>query len=111
MKKHEIFAQNLELLRKLNDRSVGEFAKDIGIAKSTLQSVRLSGHTTLDTATRIADGLGLPLDSLVGDDRMAEKAGIIGHLIKTVCWFQVLSSSEQEEVLYHFQKVLEVVCK
>ena len=66
MEKHEIFAKNLEAIRTYRNQSVGEFSKELGIPKSTLQAVRNSGHTTLDTAIRIADGLGLPLDDLTG---------------------------------------------
>lgn len=109
--KQQNFAKNLEAIRKINNQSIAEFAKEAGIPKSTLQSVRISGHTSLDTAIRISDGLGIPLDSLTGDEALAEKIDIVRYLIRAINWFQVLSASEQDEVILHFQKIVEVLRK
>lgn len=111
MDKQEIFAQNLEAIRRINGQSLAEFARAAGIPKSTLQSIRLNGHTTLDAAIQISNALGLPLDSLVGDDHMPEKADLIQHILKSIDWFQTLSAADQEEVLHHFRKILEKTCK
>lgn len=109
MEKYEIFAKNLEAIRIYKGQSISEFAGEVGVPKSTLQSIRTKGHTTLDTAIRIADGLGLPLDSLVSDSRLAEKADTVQYLLQTVDWFRALPSSEQEEVAAHFRRILEVL--
>ena len=111
MRSPELFSKNLEAIREFNGQSIAEFAQEVGIAKSTLQSVRISGNTTLDTAIRIADGLNLPLDSLVGDDSLSEKASLVQYLLQSISWFRSLSRGEQEEAIFHFQKILEVVCK
>lgn len=111
MEKHKIFARNLEIIRKINGQSIAELAKDIDIPKSTLQSVRMSGNTTLDTAVRIADGLRLPLDSLTSDQNLAEKVDIVQHLLQSVEWFRDLSADDQDEVLLHFRRILEVLGK
>ena len=111
MRSPELFSKNLEAIREFNGQSIAEFAQEVGIAKSTLHSVRISGNTTLDTAIRIADGLDLPLDSLVGDNRLPEKVNIIQYLLRSVDWFQTLSISEQKEAILHFQKILEMACK
>ena len=112
MRSPELFSKNLEAIRAFNGQSIAEFAQEVGIAKSTLHSVRISGgNTTLDTAIRIADRLKLPLDSLVGDEYLPEKVNIIRYLLQSIDWFQELSGSEQEETVFHFQKILEVVCK
>lgn len=111
MDKQRNLAKNLEALRNVNGQSLSEFAKEAGIPKSTLQSVRLSGNTTLDTAIKISEALGIPLDSLVGDDRMAEKIDIVAHMLRSVEWLRSLSSSEREEVALHFRRILEVICK
>ena len=111
MEKHEIFAKNLEAIRKFNGQSLAEFAIEAGIPKSTLQSVRISGHTTLDTAIRIAEGLGLSLDSLIGDEHFAEKLDIVQYLLQGLERFQTLSASEQDEVILHIRKILEVFHK
>ena len=107
MDKQKTFARNLEAIRRIHGQSLAEFAKAADIPKSTLQSIRLNGHTTLDTAIRISDALGLPLDSLVGDDQMPEKVDLIQHILKSIDWFQTLSADDQEEVLLHFRKILE----
>ena len=111
MEKHKLFARNLEAIRRINGQSIAEFAKAADVPKSTLQSIRLNGHTTLDTAIRISNALNLPLDSLAGDSYMPEKIDLAQHLLKSVGWFQVLSDEEQEKVLFHFQQILEVVRK
>lgn len=111
MNKPELFAKNLEALREINRQSIAEFAQEAGIPKSTLQSVRLSGHTTLDTAIRISDGLGIPLDSLTGDEHLAEKVDTIRHLLRSVDWLRDLPASEQEEIILHFRRILEVIRK
>lgn len=111
MDKHQIFAKNLEAIREINRRSLGEFSKELGIPKSTLQSVLNSGNTTLDTALRISEGLNLPLDSLTGDSRLAEKLDIVKYLLQGLSWFQTLSAGDQEEIVLHVRKILEVICK
>lgn len=111
MDKQRNLAKNLEALRRVNGQSLAEFAKEADIPKSTLQSIRINGNTTLDTAIRISEALGIPLDSLVGDDRLAEKLDIIEHILRSVDWIRPLSSNEREEIADHFRKILEVVCK
>lgn len=111
MDKHELFAKNLEAIREANGQSLAEFAKEVGIPKSTLQSVRISGNTTLNTAIRIAEGLGLPLDSLIGDNHLAKKLDVVQYLLQGLDWFRTLSSEEQEEVILHIRGIVEVICK
>lgn len=84
MEKHEIFAKNLAAIQAYRGQSLDEFALDIGIPKSTLQSVRASGNTTLNTALLIAEGLGMSLDSLVGDAAFPEKTQLARHLIQSL---------------------------
>ena len=111
MRSPELFSKNLEAIREFNGQSIAEFAQEVGIAKSTLHSVRISGNTTLDTAIRIAEGLNLPLDSLVRDNHLSEKVNIIQYLLRSIDWFRALSKSEQEEAILHFQKILEAICR
>ena len=111
MRSPELFSKNLEAIREFNGQSIAEFAQEIGIAKSTLHSIRINGGVTLDTAIRISDGLNLPLDGLTGDDRISEKVSIMQYLLRSIGWFQKLSKGEQEEAIFHFQKILEVICK
>lgn len=111
MENHNTFAKNLEAIRIYKGQSISEFAQTAGLPKSTFQSVRTNGNTTLDTAIRISDGLGIPLDSLVGDSGLAEKIDIIQHLLQSVEWFRALSPDDQEKVSAHFRGILEVLDK
>ena len=110
MEKHKIFANNLAAIQAYRGQSLDEFALDLGIPKSTLQSVRTSGNTTLNTALLIAEGLGVSLDSLVGDTALSEKTQLARHLIQSLDGLRALSTSEREEVLLHFHRILEVIC-
>ena len=111
MENHNTFAKNLEAIRIYKGQSVSEFAQAAGLPKSTFQSVRTNGNTTLDTTIRISDGLGIPLDSLVGDSGLAEKIDIVQQLLRAVEWFRTLSSDDQEKVAAHFRGILEVLGK
>lgn len=111
MDKHQIFAKNLKAIREIDQRSLSEFSKELGIPKSTLQSVLNNGNTTLDTALRISEGLDLPLDSLTGDSRLAEKLDVVQYLLQGLSWFQALSAGDQEEIVLHLRKILEVMRK
>lgn len=111
MENNEIFAMNLTAIQKDQGQSLQMFADKLNLSKSTLQSVCASGNATLDTAMRIADSLGLPLDSLVGDASLLEKTRLVRSMIQSLDWFRPLTRSEQEEVIGYFQRILEVVCK
>lgn len=108
MDKLELFAKNLEAIRKVNGQSLAEFAKEIGIPKSTLQSIRISGNTTLNTAIQISEGLKIPLDSLVNDDRLVEKINIVRYLLHGLDGLQALSIDKRSKIVLHVQKILEV---
>ena len=108
--KNEIFAKNLAAIQAYRGQSLEEFALDIGMAKSTLRSIRVSGNTTLNTALLISERLGLSLDSLVGDAALPEKTQLTRHLIRSFDCLRTLSPEKREEVLLHFHRILEVIC-
>lgn len=110
MEKYEIFAKNLATIQAYRGQSLEEFALDLGIPKTTLRSVRTSGNTTLNTALLIAEGLGVSLDSLVGDAALPEKTQLTRCLIQSFDRLQTLSPNEREEVLRHFHQILAVIC-
>ena len=111
MDKHEIFAKNLSAIKEINGQSLGEFAQEIGIPKSTLKSALETGNTTLDTAIRISDGLNVPLDELLSDELLARRLDTLQRVLQYLEWFSVLPAQDQKEVLFHLQKILEVMCK
>lgn len=111
MDKHQNFAKNLSAIQKIKECSLVEFSKEIGVPKSTLQSVLEDGHTTLDTAIRISEGLNIPLDTLLSDDALAQKLDVLHGFIKDLNWFSSLSASNQKEVVFYLNKILEVIGK
>lgn len=110
MEKSEIFAKNLAAIQAYRGQSWDELAQELGIPKTTLRSVRASGNTTLNTAILIAEGLGVSLDSLVGDAALPEKTQLARYLIQSFDRLQTLSPNKREEVLRHFHQILEVIC-
>lgn len=111
MDKHKIFAKNLSAIQKVNGRSLGEFAQEIGIPKSTLKAALDTGNIMLDTAIRISDGLNLPLDALLSDEPLAQRLDVLQRILQYLEWFCVLSAEDQKEVIFHLHKILEVMCK
>ena len=61
MSKPDNLGANLRALREAKQLSYTEFSIELGIPRTTLQSVMKSGHTSLDTACKIADALDVPL--------------------------------------------------
>lgn len=111
MDKHEIFARNLNRIKAINGQSLGEFAQEIDIPKSTLKSALETGNVMLDTAIRISDGLNVPLDELLSDEPLAQRLDALQRVLQYLEWFSVLPAEDREEVLFHLQKILEVMCK
>ena len=58
-------SKNLRDFQTEMRKTLMEFSKEPGIAKSTVQSAMEGGNTTLDTAIRMAEQLGVTLDDLV----------------------------------------------
>ena len=109
--KHDLFAKNLSAIQKINGRSLGEFAQEIGIPKSTLQSALETGNIMLDTAIRISDGLNVPLDELLSDGQLARRLDVLERVLQYLEWFSVLPAADRQEVSFHLRKILEVMCK
>lgn len=99
------------MIREQRNMSLTEFAKEIGIPKSTLQSILEDGNTTLDTAIRISKGLNIPLDTLLRDESTNTNFSIIQWLLKGLSWYSELPAEDQKEVLLLISKLLEVLQK
>lgn len=78
MVKTNIFVGNLEAIRKAKNLTIPEFARCIGIPKSTLCSLLTTGNATLDTLMRISEGLDIPLWRLFYDERQSARGSICG---------------------------------
>lgn len=93
------FAKNLNLIREFKGWSMAEFAAEIAIPRSTLQTVLNSGQTTLDTALRIAHQLGIPLDTLTNGVLSPQDMSTAFGFLYTLDWYSRISAEEQQEAL------------
>ena len=85
------FAANLNAIRRLRNLSLSEFSRELGIPKSTLQSILADGNTSLHTALYIADSLNVPLSSLTGEMIPNRSLDSILSLLNCLEWFNNLS--------------------
>lgn len=122
MEKLKRFAQNLDNIKTRNNKSLTEFAQEIGIAKSTVQSILKDGNTTLDTAIRISTALGISLDDLLNEDiddiendGGETKAGSLEtgfEILKRVLGrFDNLDYNEQLELEYCIVRIMDILGK
>ena len=58
-------AQRLHELQFDRRMTQAQFSREIGLPRSTLQSIMTDGNTTVDTLIRIANALEVSLDELV----------------------------------------------
>lgn len=111
MEKLKVFAKNLENIRKAKNKSLTEFAQEIGIPKSTVQSILKDGNTTLDTAARIAGALHISLDSLLNNEEKYDDIRFSESVKEILSMFNNLDYEQQIAVEYYIIKILEIVSK
>jgi len=106
MNKHSNFAANLKNIQNARCLSLSEFSRELGIPKSTLQSVLADGHTSLDTAIRISDSLTLPLDTLTNVSLTPKRWHLLAEFLTALDWYHDLSSEKQRELVAHLNAIL-----
>ena len=82
MEKSNFLSENLKAYQMAHSKSLLEFSEELGIPKSTIQSIISDGNTTLDTLIRMAKALDASLDELVFGDLPA-KQNIMDPAIQT----------------------------
>ena len=92
MERNNRLSENLRLYQKSRGKTLAEFSSDLGIARSTVQSVLLDGNTTVDTLIRMANALEVSLDELV----FGMPAPGVSSLINDSSWFTRLPPREQD---------------
>ena len=90
---------NLKTLRLLRRKTQTEFAREIGISKSTLQEIEHGKSPNLDTLSCIAAHLDIPLSVLISGAAPPTQLGILVQLVRGFDWFSRLSPPEQEDLL------------
>lgn len=109
MNKPGNFATNLKNIRTASGLSLTDFSQELGIPKSTLQSVLADGHTSLDTAIRIADSLSLPLDTLTNGTLSPKRLTLLANILAALDWFHDLSQRNQQEAVTHLTALLRLI--
>jgi len=109
MERSNHLSDNLKAYQNAKRKTLAEFSKEIGIAKSTICSVMVDGNTTLDTLVRIANALNVSLDELVFGELPAEYQNVVQHFLKDVGWFIELTPEKQKKFQYHLCEILKVL--
>lgn len=86
-------------------------AREIGIPKSTLQSILKEGNTTLDTASRVADSLHISLDNLISKEESFEDIRFCESVKEIIAIFDGLDYEQQTTLEYYIIKILEIISK
>ena len=102
-------SKNLKAFRAARGLSMAEFSDELGISKSTLQSIMASGNTTIDTAVRISGSIGVPLSSRLFDDRLPRTYDAAQWLLCGASWYSQLPPDAQAEVSACVHRLLEVL--
>lgn len=105
------FGANLKVLKEESQLSLSQFSEVLQLPKSTLQSVMEGGQTSLDTACRISNALGIPLSVLTNGSLSPKKATVLRGVLSGLQWYKELPLSEQEVFAHNFAQLLEVLQK
>lgn len=68
MEKEHNMSESLSKLQKEANKSQAEFAKELGVPKSTFGIILRTGNTTVDTLLRISEHTGRTPNELLGYD-------------------------------------------
>lgn len=93
--KHNHLAENLRLHQHLRGASLAEFSEELGIARSTVQSILSDGNTTVDTLVRMANAIDVSLDELVFGAPAAAQPDC--RLLTAPYWFAALPPEKQAD--------------
>ena len=98
------FAANLSAIRKMRKLSIAEFSQELDVPKSTLQDIlSKDGDTTLHTE------LGLPLDTLTGEECSSIHPKLLLSIMTCFDCFVKLPEEDQVEVAFHIGAIMDKV--
>lgn len=100
-------SKNLRALR--GSKSQVEFANEIGITKSTLQSIEKENTAVrLDTLSLICSGLNIPISALLTDELEPVETSVLKQALHGLNWFSSLPAEARDEVLLWLRHTLTV---
>ena len=103
-------SKNLRALR--GSKSQVEFASEIGITKSTLQSIEKENTAVrLDTLSLICSGLNIPIGALLTDELEPVETSVLEQALHGLNWFSSLPPEERHEVLLWLRQTLTLFSK
>lgn len=111
MEKRNHLSDNLKAYQKARSLSMAEFSEELGIPKSTMQSIMAEGNATMDTVLRLSERLGVPLDKLVHDEHLSENLGLAQWLLRGLEWYTALPQEKQTAVAFHVNELLKAVAE
>lgn len=99
----------LRAMYESREGSLQEFADELNIPRSTLQSILAEGNTTMETLMRISESTGIPPELLLADDSLPGKLGVARWLLRGLNRFDTLEAPKQQKLADHINGILEVV--
>ena len=109
MERNNQLSDNLKAYQRERDKTLSEFSRELGIAKSTLQSVMTDGNTTVDTLIRIANALDLTLDALVFGVSQEARMDQLEDVLSKLDWYACLPVQKQTLFRYQLNKLLQLL--
>ncbi len=100
--------RNIRLLRR---QSQSEFAKEICVARSTVQSIERGKLPSLDTICCIAEKLDVPVVTLLTGETDSSVNRKAWELVCRSEWFAGLEAEEQERFLQLLQEWMDFLAR
>lgn len=105
----ENFAKNLRNLCIARRLSFAEFSRELGIPKTTLQSILEDGNTSLYTAIHISEGVCVSLDTLTNGIASPQQINRLDSFMSLLKWYDGLPKNKQEEACRHILTLFQLM--
>lgn len=89
--------------------TMSEFSEELGVPKTTLQSVMKYGNTTVDTLVRISNASGKSLDNLVFGGETMDGTGGESSVLRHFLWFCQLPSNVQQQLCFYLDCITKLL--
>ncbi len=109
MERNNHLSDNLKAYQRVRNKNLAGFSVELGITRSTVQSIMVDGNTTVDTLVRMANALHVSLDELVFGELPTKRLDDVQHFLNDVGWFVKLSPEKQESFRYHLETLLKLL--
>lgn len=104
-------SENIRALRKLHNSSLEEFASEIGISKSSLQTIEKGQdlNPSLGTIETISKSLEVPALSLLSDTYNTDELHIAFILLRTISRVVNLPDDKQQQASNLFDQLIRLL--